>query len=257
MNSGIFIEPVLTNNFNHRYAHLDEAAVAILLCEAIQQLPGGTTKVLCLIGGAASGKSTLARLLIVALAKSGMTADTIGTDDFNRGDRAWRWKHFEGRDTTDQLDAPELKDFDLLNQKVNAIQQNTDPDRTIGVPTYNPATGLAIDEGEENYAHHIGLIDVLIVEGDFDPVEAPDLIVYLHVSDEQRLQNRIDRDAIHRNGNREQTIASFNFRQQHQHVPYTLPVAKKADILLDVQTTGGTWRYDVYQTKAIQRKARV
>jgi len=239
-----FIAAILSNQPKQLGANLGQEEMLTTLVEQIKNLSNETTKVVSFIGGAGSGKSTLSKLLIEHLEQAGASADSISTDDFNKGDRAWRWENFEDKPGVDPIGK---YDFELLNKKVKAIRQNTDLDKTITVPMYTQATGLAIDAGEENYTHRIGKLDVLIVEGDFHPVNNPDLVVYLHVPDAQRLQNRVDRDVVHRGGDHEKTTASFNFRHQVQHLPHTLPVAKEADILLDVKPDKAGWQYDVYR----------
>jgi uridine kinase len=180
-----------------------------------------------------------------------MTSDVIATDDFNKGDRAWRRKNYDDIAAMPGIDPKEvdplkLKDFDLLNRKIREIKALAGPNQTVAVPTYNPITGVAIDEGEENYKHRIGPVDVLFVEGDFHPVTDPDLVVFVHMPDEIRLQNRVGRDVVVRAGDVAKTTESFNFRQKYQHTPVTLPLIEKADVVLDVSADDKAWHYQVY-----------
>jgi uridine kinase len=246
MDSNEFAEPVLAKDFELSEGGVNTARAVGYLAEAITELPLDSVRIVSLIGGAASGKSTLRQALIYELKKTGLSTDYIATDDFNKGDRAWRWENFEWKE---DVDATGKYDFELMNAKLRAIKQNTDPTKTVAVPTYDQATGLAIDAGEENYTHKVGRVDVLIVEGDFHKVNDPDLVIYLHVPDEQRLQNRVTRDVVHRGGDQEKTTASFNFRQRSQHVPHTLPNIEKANIVLDVNAKGDEWSFDIYKAK--------
>lgn len=243
MDSNEFVEPALEGGFELQENGVNADRTVEFLAGAVQQLPADEVRVISLIGGAASGKSTFSRAIIDELAQLGLSADVIGTDDFNKGDRAWRWENFEGTDA-DQIGK---YDFKLLNEKVQAIKRNTDT--TVPVPTYNQATGLAIDEGEENYTHRVGKVDVLIVEGDFHPVDDPDLVVYLHVPDDQRLQNRVNRDVIHRGGDPQKTTDSFKFRHRVQHLPHTLPSLGKADYVIEVDATNEEWSFNIYKAK--------
>lgn len=227
--------------------NLDDAQIAATLAEIIEGTCRGSTVVVSLVGGAASGKSTLSCKISEELAKSGTRTDTIGTDDFNRGNRTWRWEKFEGKLEANPL---EKYDFALLNAKIQQIKDNKDPKITVAVPTYNQETGLAIDEGEKNYTHQVGIVDVLIVEGDFHAVEDPDIVIYLHVPDTQRLQNRLGRDAAHRGGEVQKTTTSFNFRHIAQHLPHTLPTAAKANYIITVDAKEGQRRYNLHQAKA-------
>lgn len=57
-------------------------------------------------------------------------------------------------------------------------------------------TGEAVDAKE--YHKKISKVKYIIVEGDFDFVENPDLLIYFDVDDEIRLDNRIQRDLAKR-----------------------------------------------------------
>jgi uridine kinase len=246
-----YVRDVLGRQFQSVSEGLDYDGVVSWLADAIKNLPEQQTLVISLVGGAASGKSTLTQSLCTELSKAGMTSDVIATDDFNKGDRAWRRKNYDDIAAIPGIDPKEvdplkLKDFDLLNRKINEIKALTGPDQTVAVPTYNPITGVAIDEGEENYKHRIGPVDVLFVEGDFHPVTDPDLVVFVHMPDEIRLQNRVGRDVVVRAGDVAKTTESFNFRQKYQHTPVTLPVIEKADVVLDVLADDKAWHYQVY-----------
>lgn len=239
------VEATLERDFELHENGLNSQQLVEFLANTIATLDvSEQVKVVSLVGGAASGKSTLSERLLAALGQMDLEADVIGTDDFIRGDRDWRWAHFEG----DNPQPPIGKyDFALLNSKIQSIKANRNQDATIPVPTYDQATGLAVDAGEENYKHRIGPIDVLIVEGDFHPTEEPDMVVFLHVDDETRLQNRIIRDErLRGNADPQKTATSFNLRHHNQHIPHTLPTVDVADYVVNTHTTKQEWEYDVY-----------
>ena len=246
VDSNELVKPTLENSFELQESNVDTDQAVNYVTTVIRGLQIDRVKIVSLIGGAASGKSTLRQSLIERLNQKELSTDYISTDDFSRGNREWRWANFEGKGDVDPIGK---YDFDFLNEKLRQIKENQDSDKTIAVPTYDQATGLAIDAGEENYTHHVGKVDVLIIEGDFHPVEEPDMVVYLHVPDDQRLQNRVNRDVEHRGGDPEKTTNSFNFRHLTQHLPHTLPSIEKADIVLDINTTNDTWTFDIYNSK--------
>lgn len=242
-----FVNGVLANNFELFKSDLDSEQVTGILAEAVHSPPDEKTKIITVAGGAASGKSTLAQSLLDSLLQSGIKADRIETDDFVRGDRAWRREHVESK--TD-VNATAKYDFVLMNQKIEAITANTNPATTVGIPTYNQATGLAIDEGEINYQHQVGPVNALIVTQDFDAVDTPSLAFYLHVPDVKRLENRVKRDVVARGGDPQTTTDNFNLRQNTQHVPHTLPLLTKADYVIDmVSSAGDNWLFDLYRSK--------
>ena len=111
-----------------------------------------------------------------------------------------------------------------------------DDGEKLPVPTYNEQTGEAVDAAE--YGRAIPKIKYHVVEGDFDFVQNPDLLVYFDVPDDVRLNNRILRDQISRNGGDVAKITdSFNLRQKLQHIPYTLPTREKAGMKVTAITT--------------------
>lgn len=198
------------------------------------------TLIVSLIGGAASGKSFLASQFAKYLNSSGKKSDFFSTDDFLIGDRLFRRANFEGKN-------PYLKyNFDLLNEKLDLIRRNRDPNLTIPVPTYDPQTGIAIDLGEQNYNHQVSEVNIFIVEGDFDAVTHPDLIIFLDMPDELRLKNRIGRDLLERNEETNKIIENFKERQTSQHIPYTSRAKIKADWIINAEISeDGIYQYNV------------
>jgi len=213
-----------------------ESAVGLdQLLERINELVSKETshvQVVSLVGGAGSGKTTLAKKMIERLPES----DSISTDDYVIGTRLDRSK-LEGKD-------PILKyDFDLLRRNVDKIREG----RPVLVPHYDDASGIAV--AAEEYSHRVPKVKTLIVEGDFHPLRDADVVLYLHVSDEVRLQNRIKRDTRIRAATDEDGIKeNFLLRQRIQHIPYTLPVARFADLIIE-GIPGEEYRYNLYQRK--------
>jgi uridine kinase len=235
------IGPVLADNFELQVAQLSNVQAAQYLTKAIQDLLGEGMKVVSIIGGPASGKGKLVNILIDQLKQVSLKADSMGTDDYSLGTRQWRWE----REREDPL---RLKNFNLLNNYIKKIK-NLKEGETVAVPTYDPASGLAIAAGEENYTHKIGKSDVLFVEGDFDGVEKPDLMIFIDVPAETRLQVRVDRDLAERGESDSQKVAgSFRSRHEKQYVPHTVPAVKKARFVLRVTPTPNAWLYDIYRS---------
>ncbi|HSX07294.1 MAG TPA: hypothetical protein VLG11_00165 [Candidatus Saccharimonadales bacterium] len=245
VDSDEYVRPLLREAFRKDAHGLSQAELLAFLASTIWPHSDGEARVVSIVGGAGGGKSTLARRLIACLQAQGLAAETISTDDYVLGDRTWRWQHFEGELVRD----PRGKyDFAHLHHKINAIRKNRSAEHFIKVPTYDAASGRAIDVGEENYRRAIGKLDVLVVEGDVE-IGAPDLTIYLHLADRHRLQNRIARDQVERGvPDPKRIAANFALRQRNQHFPYTLPAISKADIVVHAQPHG-EWRYDTYRAK--------
>ncbi|MFH0952147.1 MAG: hypothetical protein V1838_03060 [Patescibacteria group bacterium] len=221
---------------------LKNDALVKLIIEKINDIDINRTKIISFIGGPASGKTSIVDHLVKALS----SVAVISTDDYVVGTR-------QERRRLEQGDARSKYDIDLLNKKVKDICQLEDG-VTVKVPTYDGKSGLAVAVGEENYSKEIGRVDVLIVEGDFNFIEAQDLLIYLHVPDNIRLQNRIRRDTVERSQpDIKELTDNFNYRQLNQFWPYTLPVAERSDLLLTVTAKErGNWFeyfYTVYLRK--------
>lgn len=168
-------------------------------------------------------QTTLATHLVALCRNMGTSAGSFSTDDFVVGDRAYRRTHLEGH-------SPIAKyDVELLNKKLVLTCANHNPMTTISVPHYDEISGRAVAAGEESFPIKIGPVRILIVEGDFDFVKRPNLCIYLHMPDEERLgygSNEILRN--HGESNLEPVIESFTLRQTQQHFPFTPPTAKGA-----------------------------
>lgn len=234
----------------HGALHLEkkdvlEEEVILMLVEKIKSLKKDEEALtVSLIGGAGAGKSTLADHLSQALSVEHISTAVIGTDDYVIGTR-------QDRRELEKVSSLKKYDFELLKRKIGEIRSMKSGEK-VKVPTYDEATGLAVAVGEENYTREIGKVDVVIAEGDFRGMHESDCIVYVHVPDAIRLRNRIERDRQKRSEGDEQKITeNFNHRQVSQHEPYTLPAAKKADVLLKVDTIENSqaYSYTIYTRK--------
>lgn len=147
-----------------------------------------SVKVISIVGGAGSGKTTLAHELIMFLGD----ACTLSTDDYVIGNREFRRKNLEGKNP--------LKKYNpaVLNKNIATIK-NLKANEVCFVPTYDDVTGEAVDAKE--YYKKISQVKYIVVEGDFDFVINPDVLIYFDVDDEIRLENRIQRDLAKRQGN--------------------------------------------------------
>jgi len=237
MNSDEFISDLLRNqNFVLTASDLDESAAVLKIVSYLRCLQSKETKIISLIGGAASGKSTLARKIAGGL----KSANIIGTDDFVLGTRKFRREHMESEGKN-----PLMKyDFELLREKAEKIK-TLQFGELVCLPLYQnrSGTGLQIEYDEKSGQiieinrdvcdRKIGRADFLLVEGDFQALTSPDYQIYLHISDDVRLRNRINRDLSERGSIAPaEIIENFDLRQKSQHLPYTLTYDRRADLLL-------------------------
>lgn len=245
--SGVVIAGLLAGGtFQCRARNATARDVFDAVAHELQQL-AARPPVVSIVGGAASGKSTFARGLA---ASTRGHVEILSTDDFVIGTRRYRREHLGE-------DEPLRKyNFTLLDSKVRELRALQGGEERVDVPVYRrengagvPPDGLAA-AGEYSARAIAGPVDLLIIEGDFQPLAAPDLLLYLHVPDALRLAHRLRRD-VGSAGYRDEAAvrASFALRQSSQHRLYTLPVAANADWLLLAKVPGGSdtpYVYDVY-----------
>lgn len=217
-------------------SELDDASALTLIAKYLKNINRSGTKIISIVGGAASGKSTLAKNLVGFLGN----ADTISTDAFGLGSREYRREFLEGRKPLEKYD------FNLLREKVEAIK-NLQSGELEPVPTYDEESGNAlkidfdkvsgkiVSVNKDDYTKKVGKVDYFIVEGDFQPLDDQDFCIYMHLPDAARLKNRIFRDSESRSvSNPNQIVKSFKLRQKMQHEKYTLPASSRSDMLIIV-----------------------
>jgi uridine kinase len=229
---------------------VDSGSVIHIAMEHVFKIAAPNKKIVSIVGGAGSGKSTLTKYLIERY--PAISFAVLITDSFSIGTRQYRRQYLENGDPVKKYN------FDLLKFKVRELL-SSQAGQMVSVPIYNEDDGAGVplaaqsdpqaDSSEGHYctAVFVGPIDILVVEGDFQPLEKTDFIIYIHLSDQQRCKNRIARDLTYRGETDIQLITrSFEKRQILQHMPYTLPVAECADLLVWGKVSRSVTDQDVY-----------
>jgi len=235
-NSDEFIQKVLDKNHHLVAKSLNNPQLYEYLNKRIKELPGQGTKIITLVGGVASGKTTLAKKLVKKL----KDADSITTDSFSAGTREYRHSQYGN--------VEKKYDLELYKKKINSFK-DLNPGEEIRFPHYDQATGIAAAAGEENFPKKVKKVKYFIIEGDFNFSKGEeDLSIYFHVPDEVRTKNRIKRDTKKRSAHdMKELLEDIKVREEKQHFPFTLPNAENADILVTVRESGGKYGYSVYE----------
>ncbi len=241
MSNDAYVHSVLGQKFGPISNNLSQTETIETMADIIRQLLTTGPKTVSVIGGAASGKTTIAEGLVSCLQQDDAQTDMLSTDNYVVGDRAYRQVKLKN------ADAQKKYDFNLMDEHVRAIRQLNSKKQTVTVPLIDKETGRAVDAGEDGLKHDVGKLDVLIIEGDF-PRDDYDIRFYIHVPDEQRLQNNIEREVGQaKNVDTGQLTARFNDRQRTLHKPYTLPALQSADYVLVANVAGDDWLYTMHQ----------
>lgn len=238
--STLYIESLIGSElFRLAEMHCSQKKVINSILKRILTIKRDRPKIVSLIGGAASGKSTLAR----QLSNEKKKIVVISTDDFLVGTRNERQQR--------AFENPQQKyNFSLLEQVLYALFA-LPPGDNLWLPKYNHINGAGIPPGYDlasarnpkplsewlgiyNFRRVKSGADFIVIEGDFPSPLSPDYAIYLHVDDSIRMQRRIHRDLSQRayQGGKEAIILSFERRQLSQHYPYTLPNARTSNLLL-------------------------
>lgn len=215
---------------------VDDENLLTFLTDYLMQRYQGKPLIVAFTGAPASGKTTQVEQLIAQLRSNDHSSDVVRTDDFNLYHRIERnQKIAEGANPL------QVKDFELLERVVEDVRAG----RGTKAPVYDEATGDAIVVGGESppydtdkFPHDIPAgLHYLFVDGDFQPLESPDVRIYLHVPTDIRRENRVARDLEKRGGygDADAIRQSFDSRIQKQYYPYTLPNAEKCDVLITTQ----------------------
>ena len=228
---------IVKDKFKLIVSGLDRFEALKMLVQEINKIDITGTAVVAFIGGAASGKSSFCQKLKSQLG----LADVLSTDDYVVGDRKYRHEHLDQND-------PILKYRpEVMNEHIAKIV-SLKSSEVFRVPERDEKSGIALDAGEKNFSRKIDRVKYLIVEGDFLFVKNPDFIIYFDVPDEIRKANRIYRDSKKRMiTDRAEIAINFDLRQKTQHIKYTEPVKKIADLILKAQVKSGSSGNYIYQ----------
>lgn len=214
---------ILSGKFKLAKNDLDKFELGKFIAEYIKGNPFDSLRSFRVnfVGGAASGKNTIVQCIIRELPQS----ESLDLDDFSVG------KTREERNAI--KDARKKTDYQKLNSTAAQILKLA-PQQKIKISKYDTTRGVGIYSNLKRTI--IGSVKYLLVQGIYAGLVNPDLQIYFHLSDKERLRNRLKRDMIERGyKNRGEIIKSFQSRQLIEHFPHTLPESQKSNILILTQ----------------------
>ncbi|MEW6496856.1 MAG: phosphoribulokinase [Cyanobacteriota bacterium] len=174
-------------------------------------------------GDSGCGKSTFLRRLIDLFGEEFMTV--ICLDDYHSLDRKQRKE--QGVTALN----PKANNFDLMYEQIKALKNG----QAIEKPIYNHETG-AIDPPERIEPNKIVVIEGLHPLYDERVRSLIDFSVYLDISDEVKINWKIQRDMAERGHRYEDVIAAINARRP-DFTAYIEPQKEFADVVIQILPT--------------------
>lgn len=174
-------------------------------------------------GDSGCGKSTFLRRLTDLFGEEFMTV--ICLDDYHSLDRQGRKK--AGVTALD----PKANNFDLMYEQIKALKGG----QSIMKPIYNHETGL-LDPPEKVEPNKVVVIEGLHPLYDARVRELVDFGVYLDISEEVKINWKIQRDMAERGHTYEDVLASINARKP-DFTAYIEPQKQYADVVIQVLPT--------------------
>lgn len=174
-------------------------------------------------GDSGCGKSTFLRRLTDLFGQEFMTV--ICLDDYHSLDRKGR----KAAGVT-ALD-PKANNFDLMYEQIKSLKEG----KAIDKPIYNHETGM-IDPPERIEPNKVIVIEGLHPFYDERVRALVDFGVYLDISDEVKVNWKIQRDMAERGHNYEDVIASINARKPDFDA-YIDPQKQYADVVIQILPT--------------------
>jgi phosphoribulokinase len=174
-------------------------------------------------GDSGCGKSTFLRRLTDLFGEEFMTV--ICLDDYHSLDRIQR------KETGITALNPKANNFDLMYEQIKALKNG----QAIDKPIYNHETGM-IDPPEKIETNKVIVIEGLHPLYDERVRELIDFSVYLDISDEVKINWKIQRDMAERGHSYDDVLAAINSRKP-DFSAYIDPQRQHADVVIQVLPT--------------------
>ncbi|NES20014.1 MAG: phosphoribulokinase [Symploca sp. SIO3E6] len=174
-------------------------------------------------GDSGCGKSTFLRRLIDLFGEEFMTV--ICLDDYHSLDRKQR------KEQKVTALNPKANNFDLMAEQIKALKNG----QAIDKPIYNHETG-ELDPPERIEPNKVVVIEGLHPMYDERVRELIDFSVYLDISDEVKINWKIQRDMAERGHRYEDILASINARRPDFEA-YIEPQKEHADVVIQILPT--------------------
>jgi uridine kinase len=169
-----------------------------------------------LAGGTASGKTTIARMLM----ERWPDLLSIAHD---------RYYHTVPDPSRHNYDHPSALDSALLCDNLDRLLAGEPTD----LPCYDFATHTRLERTERVEPARVVLVEGILVLADPRLAKRFHLKVYVHAPDDVRLMRRIRRDAVERARSVASVLHQYETTVRPMHLEYVAPCWERADLVLD------------------------
>jgi len=183
-----------------------------------------TVKVGGICGGSGAGKTTLTRRVLASLG-TGLVS-VVAFDSYYRDLSGMPMSERSVRN----YDHPDSLDHELFIDHLDMLRRGT----AIDVPIYDFATHTRRVETERVEAHPFVVVEGILLASFPEVAERIDLLVFIDVSEEIRLQRRIKRDVAERGREPGDVERQFAETVAPMHDLYVEPYKNSADRIVGI-----------------------
>ena len=178
--------------------------------------------VLGIAGGSASGKTTLAKMIIDIVGKEHISF--IGHDSYYRD---LRHLSLEERSNIN-FDHPNSLDTDLLIEHIKQLKMG----KQVNIPCYDFTTHSRTPETSVIMPRKIIIVDGILIFSEPKLLDLMDMKIFVDTEDDMRLIRRINRDTNERGRNVQSVIDQYIKTVRPMHQLYVEPSKRNADIIV-------------------------
>jgi len=178
--------------------------------------------ILGIAGGSASGKTTLAKMIIDALGEEHVSF--IGHDSYYK-----ELNHLSIEDRTKvNFDHPSALETSLLIKHINQLKLG----QPVDVPIYDFGTHSRTERTETVLPRRIVIVDGILIFAEPDLLSQMDMRIFVDTDDDLRLIRRIQRDIKERQRSVDSVIEQYTKFVRPMHQCYVEPSKRVADIIV-------------------------
>ena len=176
-------------------------------------------KVIAIVGGSGSGKTTFAQLLQQGL---GLKTCSILSQDHYYIDQSAKFR--ENAESVN-FDQPQALDFPLLESHLKSLRQGN----PVQIPIYDFVTHKRLDQTEYFPSVPVILLDGTLILTQEKLLAQIDVSIFIDTPETIRFTRRLHRDRVERGRTQEEVLKQFSKQVKPMHDEYVEPSKINAD----------------------------